>query len=257
MAMTLDNPSKMDPGKVPALVMRSVENATTALRDGDADRAIKMMLSTDELCHKVIAPPTIHGLAMRVLSDAYLAKDNMEDAKKALEKGLSLCKPHDGRANMPPFMKADLNGRMGDLLVALGEVENAMGDHKKAVQHMRQGAERFEVLGQQEFVAATHNRIALTLLQAGKHELALAAVLDAEKLAGELGEGNEHEANILSTTFCYKGRCSVMAGNIDGAREAMTQALRYAMASGNDKVKEEAETFLAEHPSKVDEAAFL
>ena len=85
--------------------MRSVENATTALRDGDADRAIKMMLSTDELCHKVIAPPTIHGLAMRVLSDAYLAKDNMEDAKKALEKGLSLCKPHDGRANMPPFMK--------------------------------------------------------------------------------------------------------------------------------------------------------
>ena len=86
-------------------MMRSVENATTALRDGDADRAIKMMLSADELCHKVIAPPTIHGLAMRVLSDAYLAKDNMEDAKKALEKGLSLCKPHDGRANMPPFMK--------------------------------------------------------------------------------------------------------------------------------------------------------
>ena len=156
-----------------------------------------------------------------------------------------------------PLSQADLNGRMGDLLVALGEVENAMGDHKKAVQHMRQGAERFEVLGQQEFVAATHNRIALTLLQAGKHELALAAVLDAEKLAGELGEGNEHEANILSTTFCYKGRCSVMAGNIDGAREAMTQALRYAMASGNYKVKEEAETFLAEHPSKVDEAAFL
>jgi hypothetical protein len=33
-----------------------------------------MMHSTDALCSKVVAPPTIHGLAMRVLSDAYLAK---------------------------------------------------------------------------------------------------------------------------------------------------------------------------------------
>ena len=89
--------------------MRSVENATTALRDGDADRAIKMMLSTDELCHKVIAPPTIHGLAMRVLSDAYLAKDNMEDAKKALEKAF---KPAKGAVARPGIKlgEIDFNG---------------------------------------------------------------------------------------------------------------------------------------------------
>jgi hypothetical protein len=54
--------------------MRSVENARGALDDGDFDKAIKMMNSTDALCAKVVAPPTIHGLAMRVLSDAYVAK---------------------------------------------------------------------------------------------------------------------------------------------------------------------------------------
>ena len=52
----------------------------------------------------------IRGLAMRVLSDAYLAKGDTKEAKAALEKGLALCKPHDGRAGMPPFMKA---GRAG------------------------------------------------------------------------------------------------------------------------------------------------
>ena len=78
--------------------MRSVENARGALDDGDFDKAIKMMNSTDALCAKVVAPPTIHGLAMRVLSDAYVAKGQLGNAKAALEKGLALCKPHDGRA---------------------------------------------------------------------------------------------------------------------------------------------------------------
>lgn len=105
-----------------------------------------MMHSTDALCSKVVAPPTIHGLAMRVLSDAYLAKGEKKEAKAALEKGLALCKPHDGRAGMPPFMKADLNGRMGDLLTALGEIERGEGNHKAAVKYMRQAVDRFETL---------------------------------------------------------------------------------------------------------------
>ena len=45
------------------MVMRSVENARVALEDGDADKAIKMMISADQLCARVVAPPTIHGLA--------------------------------------------------------------------------------------------------------------------------------------------------------------------------------------------------
>ena len=52
-----------------------------------------MMLSTDQLCTKMAAPPTVHGIALRVLSDGYLAKgDSVKEAKDALEKGLGLCK---------------------------------------------------------------------------------------------------------------------------------------------------------------------
>ena len=241
--------------QVPALVMRSVENARGALDDGDFDKAIKMMNSTDALCAKVVAPPTIHGLAMRVLSDAYVAKGQLGNAKAALEKGLALCKPHDGRAGMPPFMKADLNGRMGDLLMALGEIHRSEGDAKGACRRMRQAIERFEVLGQNEFVAATHNRIALTLIEEGKHKLAMDEIVEAEKM----GAGNEHEAAILSTTFSYKGKCLEAGGDVGGAREAYTKALSYGMACGNEGVVQEAEAFLGQTQDQrtVDQDAFL
>ena len=62
--------------------MRSVENARTALEDGDPDKAIKMMVSTDKLCSKVVAPPTIHGLVMRVISDAYVAKGDLAGRRR-------------------------------------------------------------------------------------------------------------------------------------------------------------------------------
>ena len=140
--------------------MRSVENARVALEDGDADKAIKMMTSTDALWSRVVAPPTIHGLAMRVISDAYVAKGDLGEAKKALQKGLDLCKPHDGKAGMPEFMRQDLNGRMGDLLMALGEIEKTEGSFQLAARNMRKAAERFEVLGQKEFVATNKEAVA-------------------------------------------------------------------------------------------------
>ena len=235
--------------------MRSVENARTALEDGDPDKAIKMMVSTDKLCSKVVAPPTIHGLAMRVISDAYVAKGDLAEAKAALEKGLALCKPHDGRAGMPPFMKADLNGRMGDLLMALGEIEKNQGEHKSAVRNMRKAVERFETLGQNEFVAATYNRIALTLIEQGRHRDALSDLAEAEALAA----GNEHEAAILSSTLAFKGRCLDAERDTEGAREAMSRALQYAMSCGNEGVAQECEAFLGktEGASTVDQDAFL
>jgi hypothetical protein len=86
-------------------------------------------------------------------------------------------------------MKRDLNGRMGDLLMALGEIEKGEGDVQLAARHMRQAAERFETLGQNEFVAATLNRVALCLMEQGKHGMALDELIEAEKH----GTGNEHE----------------------------------------------------------------
>ena len=233
--------------------MRSVENARVALEDGDIEKAIKMMISTDKLCSKVVAPPTIHGLAMRVISDAYVAKGDLTEAKKCLEKGLALCKPHDGKAGMPDFMKQDLNGRMGDLLMALGEIEKTEGQLKEAARNMRKAAERFEVLGQNEFVAATLNRVALCLMEQGKPEQALSEPNEAEAKA----TGNEHEAALLSSTLSFKGKCLEKLGNTDAARENMTRALQYAMSCGNEPVVAECEAFLGETKSNVDEGAFL
>jgi hypothetical protein len=44
---------------------------------------------------------------------------------------------------------------------------------KDAVKHMREAVARFETLGQNEFIAATYNRIALTLIADGKHAAGL------------------------------------------------------------------------------------
>ena len=120
---------------------------------------------------------------------------------------------------------------------------------------MRQAIERFHVLGQNEFVAATHNRIALTLIEQGKHKLAMDEITEAEKM----GAGNEHEAAILSTTFSYKGKCLEAGGDVTGAREAFTKALSYGMACGNEGVVQEAEAFLGQtqEQSTVDQDAFL
>ena len=237
------------------MVMRSVENARVALEDGDPDKAIKMMISADQLCARVVAPPTIHGLAMRVISDAYVAKGELADAKKALQKGLDLCKPHDGKAGMPEFMRQDLNGRMGDLLMALGEIEKTEGAFKDAARNMRRAAERFEVLGQKEFVAATLNRVALCLMEQGKHDMALSELAEAEGNA----TGNEHEAALLSSTLLFRARCLASRDELVDAREAMTRALTYAMACGSEPVVAECEAFLGETQEKStgDEGAFL
>ena len=156
---------------------------------------------------------------------------------------------------MPPFMKADLNGRMGDLLMALGEIERNQGEHKSAVRSMRKAVERFETLGQNEFVAATYNRIALTLIEQGRHRDALSDLAEAEALAA----GNEHEAAILSSTLAFKGRCLDAERDTEGAREAMSRALQYAMGCGNEGVAQECEAFLGktEGASTVDQDAFL
>ena len=236
------------------MVMRSVENARVALEDGDPDKAIKMMISADQLCARVVAPPTIHGLAMRVISDAYVAKGELADAKKALQKGLDLCKPHDGKAGMPELMRQVLNGRMGDLPMALGEIEKTEGAFKDAARNMRRAAERFEVLGQKEFVAATLNRVALCLMEQGSTH-------GADELAEAEGNatGNEHEAALLSSTLLFRARCLASRDELVDAREAMTRALTYAMACGNEPVVAECEAFLGETQEKstVDEGAFL
>ena len=273
--------------------MRSVENARVALDDGHVDKAIKMMTSTDALCSRVVAPPTVHGLALRVLADAYLYKaragegeattmdaddaggasagegggeggDNdsggdgkpyVERAKDALNKGLNICKVHDGKAGLPAFMRSDLAGRMGDLYAAMGEIHREERNYKEALRSLRLAVGKFEELGQKDFIAATLNRVAYTYMDKSQWAEALTELEEAEKIASSA----ESESALLSTTFAYKAQCFVALDNIPGARTAYESALKYGMACGNVGVNAEAEEFLArtQSQSTVDDSAFL
>ena len=274
--------------------MRSVENARVALDDGRVDVAVKMMKSTDALCSRVVAPPTVHGLALRILADAYLQKaveenagegtsgtpdttDEKEEetaadgekggdggeeglsyrelAKGALQKGIDVCKVHDGRAGMPPFMVADLAGRMGDLYCALGEIFREEKQYKDALKALRMGVARFEKIGANEFVGASLNRVAFCYMEKEQYSEALSELASAERAA----TSSESESAILSTTFAYKGKCYVALNKVDAARQAFESALKYGMASGNVGVVHEAEDYLAETQahSTIDDSAFL
>jgi len=267
--------------------MRSVENARVHMEDGELDRAIKMMSSTDALCSRVAAPPTVHGLALRVLADAYVRKAELESEsggksgegvasveseggegenageeidymardKGALKKGIEVCKVHEGRAGMPPFMVADLAGRLGDLYAALGEIFREEKNYKDALRSLRMGLTKFETLGQKEFVGATHNRVAYCYMDKEEWNDALFELQEAERISS----GVEAESAILSTTLAYRGRCHAKLDNVKAARVAYEGALKYAMASGNEGVVREAENYLAEtqDQSAIDDSAFL
>ena len=267
--------------------MRSVENARVHVDDGELDRAIKMMSSTDALCSRVAAPPTVHGLALRVLADAYVRKaerasergetgggdvasgesgggegedageetDYLARAKGALNKGIEVCKVHEGRAGMPSFMAADLAGRMGDLYAALGEIFREEKNYKDALRSLRMGLRKFETLGAKEFVGATHNRVAFCYMDKEEWKDALFELQEAERIAS----GVEAESAILSTTLAYRGKCHAKLDDVKAARVAYEGALKYAMASGNEGVVREAENFLAEtqDQSAIDDSAFL
>ena len=268
-------------------MMRSEENARTALDDGKVDTAIKMMKSTDALCSRVVAPPTVHGIALRVLADAYMekaagrtesgtveasesgedaAKDNGKEeaeeesdyvdcAKRTLKKALDICKVHDGKAGMPRFMVQDLAGRMGDLYAAQGEIFRQEGNYKEALRSLRLGIGKFEVLGANEFVGATYNRVAYCYMEKEQWKEALEELQNAERIVN----GVEAESAILSTTFAYRGECLKRLDKIQLARAAFESALKFGMASGNEGVVREAEEFLAQtqQHSTVDDSAFL
>lgn len=265
-----------------------MENARTALDDGKVDTAIKMMKSTDALCSRVVAPPTVHGIALRVLADAYMEKaagrmenetveasesgeaasgedaakeeaeeetDYVDCAKRTLKKALDICKVHDGKAGMPPFMVQDLAGRMGDLYAAQGEIFRQEGNYKEALRSLRLGIAKFEVLGANEFVGATYNRVAYCYMDKEQWKEALEELQNAERIVS----GVEAESAILSTTFAYRGECFKRLDKIELARAAFESALKFGMASGNEGVVREAEEFLAQtqQHSTVDDSAFL
>ena len=91
----------VDPTQVPVIAMYSVGKAEESIRNSEFEKAKKMMESTDQLCVRYGAPPPVHGLALRILADAYehVRMEGTSDAdrkrgirrcEKCLRKGLDL-----------------------------------------------------------------------------------------------------------------------------------------------------------------------
>ena len=80
----------VDPKQVPVIVMYSVGKAEELIRNNEFEKAKKMMESTDQLCGRYGAPPPVHGLALRILADAYEQSARTEgtsdtDKKRGIE----------------------------------------------------------------------------------------------------------------------------------------------------------------------------
>ena len=245
----------VDPTQVPVIVMYSVGKAEESIRNSEFEKAKKMMESTDQLCVRYGAPPPVHGLALRILADAYEQcvrmegtsdadrKRGIEDAKKCLRKGLDLCAPHFGAKGLPKQLEGDLYGRAGDLHNALAELHRKEEEYIDALKHFREAVKKFSKLDSKDFQAASANRLAFTFMNMNEWTDALKEL----KMAEELEQKLDSRSEILSSTYNFKGKCLAEVGDKEEAKKAFAEALKHALACGNEPVKEEASKYLEEH----------
>jgi len=254
----------VDPKQVPVIVMYSVGKAEELIRNNEFEKAKKMMESTDQLCGRYGAPPPVHGLALRILADAYEQsartegtsdtdkKQGIEDAKKCLQKGLDLCAPHFGAKGLPKTLERDLNGRAGDLHAALAELHRNEGEYIDALKNFREAVKKFSKLESKDLQAASANRLAFTFINMGEWTDALKEL----KVAEELEQALDSTSEILSTTYNFKGQClAKIGGKEEEAKKAFAEALKHALLCGNEPVKEEASKYLEEHGYAGEEMA--
>jgi tetratricopeptide (TPR) repeat protein len=263
-AETATTKKGVDPKQVPVIVMYSVGKAEEAIREREYAKAKKMMESTDALCSRYGAPPPVHGLALRILADACEQGARSEgtseeekikginEAKKCLRKGLSLCEPHFGAKGLPPTLERDLNGRAGDLHAALGELHRNEGEFIEALQNFREAVKKFGKLESKDLCAASVNRMAYTFINMKQWDDALKEL----KYNEELGPILDSRSEILSTTYNFKGECLVnIGGKDDEAKKAYTEALKHALACGHESVREQASAYLDTHGGAGEDVA--
>ena len=254
----------VDPKQVPVIVMYSVGKAEEMIRNSEYEKAKKMMESTDQLCERYGAPPPVHGLALRILADAYEQsartegtsdtdkKQGIECAKKCLRKGLDLCAPHFGAKGLPKSLERDLNGRAGDLHAALAELHRNEGEYIDALKNFREAVKKFSKLESKDLQAASANRLAVTFMNMNEWADALKEL----KVAEELEQSLDSTSEILSTTYNFKGQClAKIGGKEEEAKKAFAEALKHALLCGNEPVKEEASKYLEEHGSAQEQMA--
>eukprot|EP00976_Prorocentrum_cordatum_P078986 1183356-Prorocentrum_minimum.AAC.3 len=156
--------NKLTPADV---VMRSLISGQQALDNGDAEHALKILKSVDELCKKAEAPPTVHGLNLRcgnesenvsylhpqfpwvrsariertthmdscveMLGDAYMAMGQFDESRETLNRGIGMNEAAEKNPQLPEFLLKDVQGRLADLYAAMGELERKSDNWKSAL----------------------------------------------------------------------------------------------------------------------------
>mmetsp|Transcript_30403 Transcript_30403/g.58462 ORF Transcript_30403/g.58462 Transcript_30403/m.58462 type:complete len:174 (-) Transcript_30403:1095-1616(-) len=155
--------AKLTPAEV---VMRSIESGRNATAMGDYLQAVRILKSVDDLCQRSEAPPTVHGLGLRVLSDALLLSGQVDEARDALVRGIKMNEEALKRPGLPEFLRLDVSARIADLCAALGEIERQGENWKEALRYTSQiPSFDFSLIILQDFVFADdHFLLAQTMI---------------------------------------------------------------------------------------------
>lgn len=220
----------MSPAEV---VMRAIESGRNATAMGDLEQAVRILKSVDDLCKRTEAPPTVHGLGLRVLSDALLLSGQIDEARQALQDGIKMNEDALKRPGLPEFLRLDVNARLGDLCAALGELERQTQDWTQALRALRKGAAFFEALpNAQHFQTATLNRVGVTLIEKHDFKEALAELKEAALMAETIPEEEPKNA-LLGANYRHQGLALAGMGDEAGAVDMYNKALTLAVQVGD------------------------
>lgn len=220
----------MTPAEV---VMRSIESGRNATALGDYEQAVRILRSVDDLCKRAEAPPTVHGLGLRVLSDALLLNGQVDEARTALQEGQKMNEEALKRPGMPEFLVKDVQARLGDICAALGELERQTKNWTQALRALRKGAEYFEAIGSaQHFQTATLNRVGFCLIEKQDFKDALGELQEAALKAETIPEEEPKNA-LLGANYRHQGAAFQGLGDEQSAKQMFTKALELAVTVGD------------------------
>ncbi|GAA3430746.1 ATP-binding protein [Kutzneria kofuensis] len=175
------------------------------------------------------------GLAWSLAGSALLAIDRGEvaEARDFSEAAVEL------------FAETDNSEGRALLLGVLGDMQDALGDHRSALAAFVEAASLMTALGSLQGVAQMLTRSAEVHVALGEHSEALADFVGATNAARQVGD-------LVAEVAALRSYAQLLAdvGRVDEARQAWTQALTILESRGEDEDTQAAEirAKLATHP---------
>lgn len=224
--------NKLTPADV---VMRSLQSGQDALDSGDAEQALRILSSVNELCKKSEAPPTVHGLTLRMLGDALLANGMYDESRAALKQGIAMNESAEKNPQLPVFLLKDVQGRLADLYAALGELERKTENYKQSLSALRTAVEYFGNLDNPDYGVATLHRVGLVLVQKGDYK---DAIKELEEAAVKTEKCKARD-RLLAANFRHQADAYEALGDMDKNKEMLERSLATATAGGDANLIEE------------------